>query len=58
MAEHNTPAVSRRSKTRISAGRGNPPTKTNKSDAPAANTPKAPADLAIPPDKLNAGNDK
>src|SRR5256885_1800311 len=29
----NTPAVSRRSKTRISAARGNPPTNTKKSDA-------------------------
>jgi hypothetical protein len=36
----------------------NPPTNVRKSAVATANTAKSPPDSAIPPDKLNAENDK
>jgi hypothetical protein len=50
MAEHKHPGSNSPQQNADQRRTGNPPTKTKKSDAPAANTPKSPADLAIPPD--------
>jgi hypothetical protein len=52
MAEHKHPGSNSPQQNADQRRTGNPPTKTKKSDAPAANTPKSPADLAIPPDNL------
>ena len=58
MAEHKHPGSKSPQQNVDQRRTGQSIDKTKKSDAPGANTPKSPADLAIPPDKLNAENDK